>query len=238
MTWNDPNFTSGMTLTASIMTALQGNFAAIAQQDSGAPQITFANSTLVASAGLVTDVGCAGQWHAASGFVAPEVSSFGAVHAASGFVAPEVSSFGAVHAASGFVGPGVSSLGTLVLGDGPSGTPAANALYRENVPKAWVNFDGAALTAGNDLTGVRDHFNISGITDDGMGAYTVYFDRNFANADYAVLVAGPTLSITARNIVNGYDTPTVGSVGCHTEDSNGAALDSSQFSLMALGDQS
>ena len=221
MTWNDPNFTSGMTLTASIMTALQGNFAAIAQQDSGAPQITFANSTLVASAGLVTDVGCAGQWHAASGFVAPEVSSFGAVHAA-----------------SGFVGPGVSSLGTLVLGDGPSGTPAANALYRENVPKAWVNFDGAALTAGNDLTGVRDHFNISGITDDGMGAYTVYFDRNFANADYAVLVAGPTLSITARNIVNGYDSPTVGSVGCHTEDSNGAALDSSQFSLMALGDQS
>ena len=120
----------------------------------------------------------------------------------------------------------------------PAGTPAANTLYKANVPKAWVNFDGAALTAGNDLTGVRDQFNISGIVDNGAGTYTVYFDRDFANANYAVLVAGTAASVLARNLSHGYGTTAVGSVPYHIEDSNGTALDTSTCSLLAIGDQS
>jgi hypothetical protein len=120
----------------------------------------------------------------------------------------------------------------------PAGTPAANTLYKANIAKAWVNFDGSALTGSNDLTGVRDQFNISGIVDNGAGTYTVYFDRDFANADYAVLVAGNAASASARNLSHGYGTTAVGSVPYHIEDSNGAALDTSTCSLLAIGDQS
>lgn len=83
MPWTESTFVSCMTLTASLMQGLQQNFAALGAQDSGAPPVTFANSTLVASAGLVTDVGCAGIWQAGSGFAGTGVASLGALHVGS-----------------------------------------------------------------------------------------------------------------------------------------------------------
>lgn len=83
MPWIESTFVGCMTLTASLMQGLQQNFAALAAQDSGAPPVTFANSTLVASAGLVTDVGCAGSWQAGSGFATTGVASLGALHVGS-----------------------------------------------------------------------------------------------------------------------------------------------------------
>ena len=47
--------------------------------------------------------------------------------------------------------------------------------------KAWVNFDGTGTVA------IRDDFNVSSITDNGTGDYTVAFTNAMANANYSVI---------------------------------------------------
>ena len=47
--------------------------------------------------------------------------------------------------------------------------------------RAWVNFNGEASTAV-----IRDYFNVSSITDEAAGDYTVNFTNPMSNADYCV----------------------------------------------------
>ena len=47
--------------------------------------------------------------------------------------------------------------------------------------RAWVNFDGTGTVA------IRASFNVSSITDNGTGDYTVNFTTAFADANYAVV---------------------------------------------------
>ena len=46
--------------------------------------------------------------------------------------------------------------------------------------KAWINFNGTGTVA------IRRAFNVSSITDNGTGDYTVNFTSALADADYAV----------------------------------------------------
>ena len=50
--------------------------------------------------------------------------------------------------------------------------------------KAWVNFNGTGTVA------IRASFNVSSITDNGTGDYTVNFTTAMANVNYAVLITG------------------------------------------------
>ena len=47
--------------------------------------------------------------------------------------------------------------------------------------KAWVNFNGQSSIT------VRDSFNVSSITDNATGAYTINFTNSMANANYATM---------------------------------------------------
>ena len=47
--------------------------------------------------------------------------------------------------------------------------------------KAWINFNGTGTIA------IQDSFNVTSITDNGIGNYTVTFATDFANDDYAAL---------------------------------------------------
>jgi hypothetical protein len=47
------------------------------------------------------------------------------------------------------------------------------------IAKAWVNFDGTGTVA------IRDSFNVSSITDNGTGNYTVNFTTAMPNANYS-----------------------------------------------------
>lgn len=49
--------------------------------------------------------------------------------------------------------------------------------------KAWVNFNGTGTVA------IRDSFNVSSITDNGTGAYTVNFSTAMANANYVAVIS-------------------------------------------------
>ena len=62
--------------------------------------------------------------------------------------------------------------------------------------KAWVNFDGtfssSPFTEGNG--GIRDSFNVTSVTDNGTGDYTVTFTNAMSSANYVV-----TTSYTTTN---------------------------------------
>jgi hypothetical protein len=60
-------------------------------------------------------------------------------------------------------------------------TPAEIASGRA---KAWVNFDGTGTPA------IRAQFNVSSITDNGTGDYTVNFTTALADANYVLVVGG------------------------------------------------
>ena len=51
--------------------------------------------------------------------------------------------------------------------------------------KIWVNFDGEGTVS------IRDDFNVSSITDNGTGDYTITFDSAMANTNYAVTTTQP-----------------------------------------------
>lgn len=54
--------------------------------------------------------------------------------------------------------------------------------------KAWVNFNGTGTVA------IRAGFNVSSITDNGTGDYTVNFTTAMPNADYAAVCTGQRAS--------------------------------------------
>jgi hypothetical protein len=71
--------------------------------------------------------------------------------------------------------------GTLVittLSDGTNSTSATNCI--QGSAKAWVNFNGTGTPA------IRASYNVSSITDNGTGNYTINFTNAFADANYGV----------------------------------------------------
>ena len=60
------------------------------------------------------------------------------------------------------------------------GPSAGGTTYSaRGIAKAWVNFNGTGTIA------TRDSENVSSLTDNGTGIYTVNFSNNFSAADYA-----------------------------------------------------
>lgn len=56
--------------------------------------------------------------------------------------------------------------------------------------KAWVNFDGTFGTSPFTIAngGIRDAFNVSSVTDNGTGQYTVNFSNALPDTNYAAVI--------------------------------------------------
>ena len=63
-----------------------------------------------------------------------------------------------------------------------SNSPTISLNAQKRMAKAWVNFNGTGVI------NIRDSFNISSITDNGVGNYTINFSTPFANTNYCVSV--------------------------------------------------
>jgi len=67
-------------------------------------------------------------------------------------------------------------------------TSAAHSSTPEEIAqgraKSWINFNGSGTVA------IRDSFNVSSLTDNGTGNYTVSFSTAMANTNYAPLTTG------------------------------------------------
>ena len=66
---------------------------------------------------------------------------------------------------------------------------ASNASTTEQIfqgrAKVWINFDGTGTVS------TRDSFNVSSLTDNGTGDYTISFTTAMANTNYAVATTQP-----------------------------------------------
>ena len=96
--------------------------------------------------------------------------------------------------------------------------------------KAWVSF----RRTGTVL--IDDDYNVTSITDDGTGSYTVNFDTNFAAADYTVVI-GANRDGGSSFGFQGYDTKVAGSVHLTTTNTTGVATDYTEVAMSAFGVQ-
>jgi hypothetical protein len=74
--------------------------------------------------------------------------------------------------------------------------------------KAWVNFDGTGTVA------IRASYNVSSITDNGVGDYTVNFTTALVDANYSVVATGGNDLITATDSVRGLLTRSLVTTSC------------------------
>ena len=90
-------------------------------------------------------------------------------------------------------------MSTLKTGTVQNNTGTGAPLFKNNagteigqLVKAYANFDGtfgtSPYTEANG--GIRDSFNITSITDNGTGLYTVNFTNAMPNANYTVVLGG------------------------------------------------
>lgn len=61
---------------------------------------------------------------------------------------------------------------------------ATTIVSATNTAKAWVNFNGSGTVA------IRQSYNVTSITDNGTGDYTLNFTNALADGDYSVTTSG------------------------------------------------
>jgi hypothetical protein len=129
---------------------------------------------------------------------------------------------------------GKSTATTITIGSTPVVSASANSMtirgegsaqtsIQQGLGKCWVNFNGTGTVA------IRDSHNVSSITDNDVGQYTVNFSNNMANVNYA-----PTATINADNFV-WLNSLAVGSYGIRMYDGS-AYVDRSEVTSIVLGD--
>lgn len=74
----------------------------------------------------------------------------------------------------------MSTLRCTNLQDTAGGNSLTTAQIYNGAAKAWVNFNGTSTVA------IRAQFNVSSITDNGTGDYTVNFSTALADTNYTV----------------------------------------------------
>lgn len=94
------------------------------------------------------------------------------------------------------------------------------------VAAAWVNFDGTGTIAA------RDSENVSSLTDDGAGLYTVNYSSNMANANCGISGSGG--SAVAQSIL-ATRSLTASSVGVRTTNTTTSA-DNAEVHVKTHGD--
>lgn len=116
-----------------------------------------------------------------------------------------------------------------LAGTGPA------TLTGQYAAKAWVNFNGTGTVA------IRASGNVSSITDNGTGNYTVNFSNSFANTNY---FASLTTSGDATGASFAYENNTganranalVGSFALQVTDNNGIPADRAAVNSGFIGD--
>lgn len=115
----------------------------------------------------------------------------------------------------------------LTLQVAAASPPAVNTLSKENIVKGWIHFNAVTPAIDSD-------FNVDTIVDNGVGDFTINWDRDFADVNY---VATGSHNNTASNVsglsVTNY---AVGSVDVLCL-AGAAATDPTDVSVIAIGNQ-
>ena len=97
---------------------------------------------------------------------------------------------------------------TLLHSDGSTTNPPAIPALDQRMAKAWVNFIGQGTVAINSA------YNVSSITDNGTGDYTVNFTVNMANVNYSMAGMAGANNTSLRSVGQAFSVtaPTVSAV--------------------------
>lgn len=124
-------------------------------------------------------------------------------------------------------------MSTLNVSNITDGTTTVGTSYVVNgSAKAWVNFNGQGTIA------LRDSYNVSSLTDNGTGTYTVSYTSSFANANYTHSGMSGLGNTSLNNISQNFTTypPSTGSAVYQTTYANGNLWDASFVGAAVMGD--
>ena len=112
------------------------------------------------------------------------------------------------------------------------GPSAGGTTYSaRGIAKAWVNFNGTGTIAA------RDSENVSSLTDNGTGHYTVSFSNNMGNSNYASPAQVGNTASGRYGGLNNSNSKAVGSaVFFCFQTSTGSSLDPDEYSIAIYGD--
>jgi hypothetical protein len=93
--------------------------------------------------------------------------------------------------------------------------------------KAWVNFNGTGTVA------IRASYNVSSITDNGTGDYTVNFTTAMVDANYCVQGTSSSLSVANAGIVSVLESslPTTTTARITNQNDGGARQDNTSINV-------
>jgi len=96
------------------------------------------------------------------------------------------------------------------------------------IAKAWVIFGGGNGTA------IRESFNVSSITDNGVGDYTVNFTTAMPDANYAVACMAGGTSRVGWSRLGDTPAPTTSAYRIYVANSGGTVLLDAAFVIVAI----
>lgn len=142
---------------------------------------------------------------------------------------------GVAYRVVGFVDSTQAAAGTWaaspskVQGQGGQNIVGVNRVLKTQLCSAWVKFNGTGTVA------IVDSYNVSSITDNGTGQYTVNFATNMSNANYSTNVCcakdGATFGFEGPALAGS----TVSGVAIRTFSSGGANVDRAEINVNVFG---
>jgi hypothetical protein len=111
---------------------------------------------------------------------------------------------------------------TLTNAAGTKSVPVATVV--DGSAKAWVNFNGTGTVA------IRAGFNVSSITDNGVGDYTANFTAAFADANYGFAGASSSSSTVFSSLATASRTASAHRINTKNTN-NGVNQDETDVSL-------
>lgn len=117
--------------------------------------------------------------------------------------------------------------GTLVisnLSDGTNSTSSTDAI--KGSAKAWVNFNGVTTAT------IRASYNVSSVTRNSTGNYTVNFTTALPDANYSVVsTAGRTASVLTHSSLTGTPSASAATVTSYIPGGTVSAVDSDYMNV-------
>ena len=140
---------------------------------------------------------------------------------------------------------GKSTATTITIGSTPVVSASANSMtirgegsnqtsIQQGLNKTWINLNGTGTIA------TRDSFNVTSITDNSTGDYTITIATDMASGNYTVATnAGDKqLSSLGHVGINGESAPAAGSIRLGTTATDGSNFDHTYVMIQIAGDLS
>ena len=107
---------------------------------------------------------------------------------------------------------------------------SATTNLQQGLAKAWANFD------EQDPNQIRDDLNVTNLTDNGTGYFTINLTNSMNNNDYSRIGSAGENANSGGNRVVGLRSPSTGSFNLFTCNTGGSASDTPDTCIAIFGD--